>query len=678
MAESDVPVAERIESLRALVRKHQVLYYEKNTSEISDAEFDALFRELQRLEQLHPELRTADSPTGRVGGKASPMFEPVKHLRLMPSLKNAMDQDEAIGFIRSTLAKIGAPEVKFFREPKYDGLSLSIRYQFGKLAIAATRGDGQVGESVLQNVETMASIPKFIHAVKDIAEIEVRGEVVMKLADFEEINKRRVAAGEEPFANPRNAAAGSLRNSDPNVTRSRPISFFAYGMDADALGASAPATQDEAITLLRKFGFEVSEETRVVPARELLSDFKRVEELRRSLPFEIDGVVYKVNDFSLQKILGWNSDTPRFAIAYKFPPEEAVTVMENIDVQVGRTGQLTPVARLKRVFVGGVWVTNATLHNIDEIERKNILIGDTVIVARAGDVIPAVMRSLPERRTGSESKFSMPCSCPSCGGPVSRMEGEAATMCTSGSACPAQKLGAIAHFVARDGMNMSGVGEKSIQALLDAGLVSRPSDLYRLTVNDVARVPGFARRSAELLVESVQKSEGAPLRNFLYALGMPNCGEGTSKHLAETFKTYDALKAATKEDLESIRDIGEITASAVYRYLHSPITGLEADRLALAARPAPYIPPVTTQSAVVGKTFVVTGTLSVDRSAIRKLIEEYGGLTSDNVSKKTDFLVAGEGAGSKLANAKALAIPILDEQQLRAMLSPKTGMAPKP
>ena len=672
-------IATKIASLREQIRHHNDRYYVDDAPEIPDAEYDVLFRELADLEKEYPQYLTKDSPTQRVGGKASSRFPEVRHLQPMLSLGNSMNQTEAATFLVGVSETLGvAPgEVKLCSEPKYDGLSCSIVYEFGKLKQGITRGDGEVGEDITPNLLTVSNVPHELPNMRKIPRFEVRGEVVMTKDDFAALNARQRAAGEKEFANPRNAAAGSLRNSDPNVTRSRPLKFFAYNIGACSLELALPTSQFLRIQYLQVQGFTASEDIKLLTASEVQSHFEKMSAVRASLPFEIDGVVFKIDDLLIQEQLGWNSRTPKWATAYKFPPEQAKTVVLAIDVQVGRTGAQTPVARVQPVRVGGVVVSNITLHNMDEVARKDIRVGDTVVVVRKGDVIPGILHVDKEKRPAGTQAYSLPSTCPSCGSPVVKPQDQAVACCTGGAICPAQRLGAIAHYATRPAMDIDGLAEAKIQALLDAKLISTTSDLYKLTVADVQKAEGFARRSAEILVRAVQGAKRPELRKFIFALGIPDTGEGTSKRLAAHYGSFDALLATTVEELESIADIGPITAASVHRYLNNPVTGTEARTLAEIVQPQAVKKVNTATASLAGKTFVVTGTLSVSREEIHALIEQNGGTTSGSVSKKTNYLVAGEKAGSKIAKATEMGVQVLTEQALRAMIASAPVAAPE-
>lgn len=657
----------QMQMLISRVQYHQHRYYVLDDPEISDAEFDQLFRSLQELEQNHPHLVQPDSPTQKVGGAAQESFAPVKHLFLMGSIDNAMDASEAKSFDSRVQERSGQSVVSYSVEPKYDGLSLSLVYAFGELSTAATRGDGSTGENVTANARVIPSIPTSIPALASVSRFEVRGEVMMLKSDFAALNKAQEAAGEKLFVNPRNAAAGALRQKDPAMTAKRPLHFYAYS----ALGEGEKSDQLEQLKWLKSNGFSVSDLACTVQGAQGIEDaFQRYSALRPSLDYEIDGVVFKVSSKELREKLGYNSRVPRWAIAYKFPPEEARTRVLGIDVQVGRTGKLTPVARLAPVFVGGVTVANVTLHNADEVARKDVRIGDTVVVSRRGDVIPAIERVVLEMRTDEVEVFQMPQTCPECGSPAHKDIDAADTRCTGGSICPAQQVSALVHFGSRLALDIEGLAEARVAALIESGLVSRPSDLYSLTVEAVAALgkAGFGQKSAENLIEELEKSKNPTLTRFIYALGIPGCGEGTAKRTARHFKSWEAFFLADESALLEVPDVGPFTTAAIRSFLDNPATRNEAAKLAQILNPQPEKVVESQDTQLAGKTFVVTGTLSVPRDQIKAMIEAAGGKVSGSVSKKTNYLVAGEEAGSKLENAQKLGVTVLDESQLRAML----------
>jgi DNA ligase (NAD+) len=559
--------------------------------------------------------------------------------------------------------------LEMFGEPKYDGLSCALVYEYGRLNVAATRGDGEVGEDVTANVLTIASVPHVLPAHSSTPRIEVRGEVMMTNAQFQALNERQLASGQKPFANPRNAAAGSLRQKDPKITAQRPLTFFAYGL-GHCEGVDLPLRQSERIEWLKGLGFEVSPLARPVRGFQVQQHYEHIEGLRNAslatLPFEIDGVVFKLDNIRDQEKLGWNSRTPRWAFAYKFPPQEMVTTLEAIDIQVGRTGVLTPVARLKPVHVGGVVVSNSTLHNLDEIERKDFRIGDQVLVARAGDVIPKVVRPLHDKRTGNEQRFSMPAHCPACGSVVMREADKAAYRCTGGLKCGPQRINSITHFASRLAMDIEGLAESRVEQLIDAGLVHRPSDLYTLNHHQLVRLDRMGDTSASNLLDAIEKSVGKELHRFIFSLSIPGVGTSTSKSLAQTFLRFETFAAATEGELLAIPDVGPETARSVLAFFADEGNREEAFKLFDHVKPKPA--ELKTDGPLVGLTFVITGTLSRDREAIKAEIEAAGGKVSGSVSSKTSVLVAGENAGSKLKKAEELGVAIWTEADLNAQI----------
>lgn len=664
----------RAEKLRAAVEHHSYRYYVLDQPEISDGAYDTLFRELVTLETAHPELRTADSPTQRVGGAPLKQFESVRHLRPMLSLDNSMNEQEAEEFMQKLGGLLGrSPEsLELFAEPKYDGVATSLIYRYGVLEQAVTRGDGEVGELITAQIRTVRNVPLRLTHLKLAAcpRIEVRGETMMAKADFLKVNDAQVLKGAKPFVNTRNAAAGSLRNLDPSVTASRRLKFFSYALgDCElAEGIVLPTSQADTIDMLRQAGFTVSELARkVTGVQELKETFRLIEGLRPTLPLDIDGVVFKANRFEDQEKAGWVSRTPRWATAYKFPAEEATTLLEGIDVQVGRTGKLTPVARLRTVFVGGVNVSNATLHNEDEVQRKGILIGDTVVVRRAGDVIPEVVSAVESLRPESATSFVMPQQCPVCGSATHREEGKADRYCTGGLKCAAQRLFAITHFCSRLALDIEGVGEGVANALIEAGLLKRPSDLWALSSESVASVEGFGKKSADKLVAAVHAARFKELNRFIYGLGIHGVGESTAKELAKYFKSWDNFKVATSQDLLKVPDLGPVTAEDIRAFFDNEDNALEAQTLANLVAPLDVKVDEAAQ-VLQGQTFVLTGTLSQDREVFKKRIEAAGGKVAGSVSKKTHYVVAGTEAGTKLDKARELNIPVLDEAGLEALL----------
>jgi len=661
-------VLEQIAQLRAEIEQHNHRYYVLDEPSIPDAEYDKLFRALQTLEAAHPELQSADSPTLRVGGTPLKSFREVQHSTPMLSLNNAFSEAEVRAFdarIRETLA---VEEVEYAVEPKFDGLAITLSYKDGLFVQGATRGDGSVGEDVTENLRTVRDIP--LRLREAVAELEVRGEVLMFDRDFELLNEAQRNKGEKEFVNPRNAAAGSLRQLDSRITAARRLSFFAYGVGR-CTGLDLPQEHHQQMVMLQRLGVAVAHQRRLVRGVSgLLEYYAEMGKLRATLPFAIDGVVYKVNDIVLQQQLGFVSRAPRFAIAHKFPAEEATTTLLDIEIQVGRTGALTPVARLAPVFVGGVTVTNATLHNEDEIRRKDVRIGDTVVVRRAGDVIPEVARVVLERRPVDAAEFLMPTACPVCGSHVAKAEDEAVRRCTGGLFCPAQRKQALLHFASRRAMNIDGLGDKLVEQLVDDNIVRTPADLYRLGLLAIINLQRMGEKSALNLLAAIEHSKQTTLARFIFALGIRNVGEETAKDLARYFGSLDAWLEADEAALLQVRDVGPVVASSILSFL------AETHNLEVIAQLRAC--GVTWQEQAIehrdelpfsGKTFVLTGTLvSMSRDQAKEKLEALGAKVSGSVSKKTDFVVAGAEAGSKLEKAQKLGISVWDETQLLAML----------
>lgn len=677
-----VPVreAERAAELRAEIERHNHAYYVLDSPSIPDAEYDKLFRELQGLEQQFPELLTADSPTQRVGAAPLKEFPPRRHGVPMLSLNNAFEPGEVEAFdqrVRDGLETIAA--IDYAVEPKFDGLAISLTYENGLFACGATRGDGTTGEEVTPNLRTLRCLPLRLAGSGWPALIEIRGEVLMFRQAFADLNSRQRERGEKEFVNPRNAAAGGLRQLDSRITASRPLSFFAYGVGAGA--EKLPfKTHAEVMDQLAAWGFPVAEERRVVQgAKGLLAYFAEIGEKRPGLPYDIDGVVYKVNKLAAQAQLGFVSRAPRFAIAHKFPAEEALTEVLGIDVQVGRTGAITPVARLKPVFVGGVTVTNATLHNEDEVRRKDVRVGDTVIVRRAGDVIPEVVAIVAEKRPSRDlfggeplhPPFAMPAVCPECGSAIAKGIDEAIARCTGGLYCPAQRKQALIHFAARRAMDIEGLGDKLVEQLVDAGLVHSPADLYGLTVDTLAGLDRMGEKSAQNLVAAIDHSRQTTLARFIFALGIRNVGEATARDLARHFGQLEALLAADGEALQQVSDVGPVVAASIAAFLAETHNREIIGRLRAAGVSWPEAEPAASGPRVFsGKTLVLTGTLpTLKRDDAKAMIEAAGGKVAGSVSKKTDFVVAGEEAGSKLEKALELGVPVIDEAELMKLLN---------
>jgi DNA ligase (NAD+) len=664
----------RVQALCEILENHNYRYYVLDQPSVSDAEYDGLFRELQAFEAQHPELLSPDSPTQRVGTTPSNAFAPVTHRAPMLSLNNAFADADVENFDRRAREGLDHATIAYAVEPKFDGLAISMTYENGALVRGATRGDGYTGEDVTANLRTIAAIPLRLHrnrgAIPSL--IEVRGEVVMLKRDFEALNTSQASAGEKTFVNPRNAAAGALRQLDPKITASRRLHFFAYGIGAVEWGGSGePATHDALMRRLADWRFPVAAERDLVHGLEgLLGYYRSIGARRPALPFEIDGVVYKVNDLAQQASLGYVSRAPRFAIAHKFPAEEMITKVLDIDVQVGRTGVLTPVARLKPVFVGGVTVTNATLHNEDEIRRKDVRIGDTVVVRRAGDVIPEVVRVLAEKRSGSEREFVMSAKCPVCGSHVERLEDEAASRCTGGLVCGAQRKQSLLHFASRRAMDIEGLGEKMVDQVVDGNLVRTPADLYKLGVMALANLERMAEKSAANLHAGIEKSKQTTLARFIYALGIRHVGETTAKDLAQHFGSLDPLMAADEATLLEVRDVGPVLAASIRQFFIEEHNRQVIDALRAAGVTWPEVERAArSPGRLAGLTFVLTGTLPTrSRDSAKELIEQYGGKVAGSVSKKTSYVVAGEETGSKLDRARELGVAVIDEAQLLEMI----------
>ncbi|MBZ2209371.1 NAD-dependent DNA ligase LigA [Massilia soli] len=665
------------------LNRHIFAYHVQDAPTIPDAEYDKLFHELQQLEAAHPEAVSVDSPTYRVGAAPIPEFKQVTHIVPMLSLNNGFTDEDVENFDRRVREGLGAVQAEYASELKFDGLAISLRYEDGVFVQAATRGDGATGEDVTTNIRTIRAIPLRLHGSAVPKVLEVRGEVLMYKADFAKLNARQREAGQKEFANPRNAAAGSLRQLDSRITAQRSLRFFAYGIGA-LEGVSMPDSHSKMLDWYHALGLPVCAERAVVPGFEgMLAFYRDIGKRRASLPYEIDGVVYKVNRVEDQQQLGFVSRAPRFALAHKFPAEEALTQVQDIEVQVGRTGAITPVARLVPVFVGGVNVMNATLHNEDEVRRKDIRIGDTVIVRRAGDVIPEVVAHVPERRPADAREFVMPASCPVCGSPIVKPEDEAIARCSGGwTHCSAQRKGGLMHFVSRRAIDVEGMGDQLIEQLVDKGAVKTAADLYRLDMDRLCALDRMAAKSAQNVLDALEKSKKTTLARFIYALGIRHVGESTAKALAQHFGSIDALlHAATWENgiqLLDVADVGPVVARSIAEFLS------DDDNRALVAQLREAGMTWTegahsmtkSDSALAGKTFVLTGTLpTLSRDDAAALIEAAGGKVSGSVSKKTSYVVAGADAGSKLAKAQELGITLLDESALLALLETVNGAA---
>lgn len=662
------PEAEqRHKQLAEALRHHDYLYYVADAPKLSDGAYDALRRELEELERAHPELQTPDSPTQRVGSPIQTSFAPVTHALPMLSLANVFDESEFRDF-DARLRKMIGDRPGFLCEPKLDGLAMSLRYEAGVLVQGATRGDGATGEDVTPNVRTIRNIPLRLQDENPPEWIEVRGEVVMTHAQFADLNRRCEAEGRQSFANPRNAAAGSLRQIDAAVTARRPLQFYAYGFG----GASAPLVQSQEQLLARckQWGFAVADQIQPAANIEACIDiYHALQQQRARLPYDIDGLVIKVNDFSQREVAGSVARAPRWAIAWKFAAEQASTVLEAVDWQVGRTGALTPVARLRPVKVGGVIVSNATLHNIDEIRRKDVRIGDTVIVQRAGDVIPEVVKPQPDLRPADSIAVEEPTCCPACGGDVKRAAEEAAIRCVAGVHCPAQRMQGLVHFVSRKAMDIDGLGDKLIEIFIEQGWVCTPADLYTLDPAQIAALERMGEKSSQNLMQALESSKATTLPRFLFALGIREVGEVTAQRLAGTLHTLEAIAEASVEQLEQVPDVGPVVASHIHRYfrdennvqLIARLRGLGVHWPVAQGR-------ARVDSPVKDKTIVLTGTLAaMARDEAKEKLQALGAKITGSVSAKTDIVIAGEKAGSKLKKAEQLNITVWDEAAMLAL-----------
>jgi len=663
-------------ALRQEIERHNHAYYVLDQPTIPDAEYDRLFRELQALEAAHPQLISPDSPTQRVGGKPLPGFAPVRHVVPMLSIRTETDTEPsgARAFDARVRRELGLsesePAIEYAAELKFDGLAINLRYENGVLTQAATRGDGETGEDVTQNIRTVRRIPLRLQGNAPPV-LEVRGEVFMSRPDFERYNEKQRALGHATLVNPRNGAAGSIRQLDPALAARRPLSFFAYGL-GETVGWTLPATHRTVLDALAAFGLPVCEHRAVVSGVDGLIAFHvRIAELRDRLSFDIDGVVYKVNALALQQQLGFVNREPRWAVAHKYPAEEALTTVEAIEVQVGRTGAITPVARLAPVFVGGVTVTNATLHNESELRRKDVRVGDTVIVRRAGDVIPEVVGVVLEKRRPASADFQMPTACPVCGSAIERPEDEVIARCSGGLFCPAQRKQALLHFASRRAIDIEGLGDKLVEQLVDNAIVKTPADLYKLGLPALLNLERMAEKSAANILVAIEKSKTTTLSRFIFSLGIRNVGEATAKDLARHFGNLDALMAADIDRLQQVPDVGPVVAASIARFFAEPHNSEVIEQLRAAGVTWPEGESLATvTSSIAGKTFVLTGTLpTLTRDEAKDMIEALGGKVAGSVSKKTDYVVAGTEAGSKLDKAQQLGVNILDEVQFRELVT---------
>ncbi|MBT8542441.1 NAD-dependent DNA ligase LigA [Polynucleobacter paneuropaeus] len=662
-------LADRYAFLQKELARLEHAYYVLDAPLLPDIEYDRLYRELLEIEAAHPEWITSESLSQRVGGAALKEFDSVEHVVPMLSLNNAFEDAELIAFDRRCREGLNVKQVDYAGELKFDGLAISLRYENGSLVRAGTRGDGASGEDVTANIKTVRAIPLRLLGKNIPAVLEVRGEVFMYLEDFLKMNQLAAAQGEKEFANPRNAAAGSLRQLDSKITAKRPLSFFAYGLGALEPQGWLPATHEELLNRYVDLGLPVCTERKVLKSVEdMLAFYHEIEAKRDSLPYDIDGIVYKVNSIAEQNTLGFVSRAPRFALAHKFPAQEALTTVLGIDVQVGRTGAITPVARLAPVEVGGVTVTNATLHNEDEVKRKDVRIGDTVTVRRAGDVIPEVVSVIKERRPKSATEFVMPSRCPVCDSHIERLADEAVARCSGGLFCGAQRKQALIHFAHRRALDIEGLGEKIVDQLVDQNLVRTPADLYRLGFAALANLERMGEKSADNLIQAINQSRNTTLARFIFALGIRHVGETTAKDLANHYQSMHALMDASLEDFLTVQDVGPVVADSIVSFMEEAHNREVIEQL-LASGMQLSVEKKVISAAVVGKTFVLTGTFpSLSRDQAKDLLEKAGAKVAGSVSKKTDYVVAGTDAGSKLSKAEELGITVIDEQTMLDLL----------
>ena len=667
--------ASRAAELRELLDRYNYRYHALDDPEVPDAEYDRLMVELRGIETEYPQLLTKDSPTQRVGAAPVAAFGAIRHRVAMLSLDNAFSEEEVRDFDRRIRERLESEKsIRYSAEPKLDGLAFSALYENGSFVQGATRGDGETGEDITQNLRTIKALPlKLRDATHAPRMLEVRGEVFMPLAGFERFNREAVSRGEKPYVNPRNAAAGSLRQLDARMTAARPLDMFIYGVGY-VEGGKLPTHHSELLQRLRHWGFKICPQSKVVESVDGCLEFYRdIGAARAKLSYQIDGVVYKVDDIELQRQLGFVSRAPRWAIAHKFPAEEALTTVRDIEFQVGRTGALTPVARLEPVFVGGVTVSNATLHNMDELTRKDVRVGDTVVIRRAGDVIPEVARVVPERREGKKVAplIKLPKECPICGSPVVREEDQAVARCTGGRVCPAQRRGEIEHFASRRAMDIQGLGDKLVDQLVEKDWVKTPADLFDLTVEQLADLERMAEKSAQKLHAAIAAAKHTSLPRFLYALGIRDVGEATALALAQHFGDVRALGEASAEEIQQVPDVGPVVGGNVAAYFATPQNRAVVERLLASGITWPALNKRNATAEFEGKTFVLTGSLeSMTRDDAQDAITLRGGKVSGSVSKKTHFVVAGSEAGSKLKKAEELGVTVLDEKAFLKLLKP--------
>lgn len=673
---SEQLAADRIDQLIDLINQYNYQYYVLDQPSVPDAEYDRLMRELIALEQQYPQLKRLDSPSQKVGGEALINFSQVKHEIPMLSLDNVFSQDEWHAFVKRIEERLGTTDFNFCAEPKLDGLAVSLRYEQGILVQAATRGDGSVGENITENIRTIKSIPLKLlgNDYPDI--LEVRGEVFMPKASFERLNAQALKKGEKPFANPRNAAAGSLRQLDSKITAQRQLAFYVYGLGLVNDESWLESSHFKRLEQLKTLGLPMCPEVKLLAHSSLdncqpcLNFYQDILAKREQLSYEIDGTVFKVDDIKQQEKLGFVARAPRWAIAYKFPAQEELTLLEDVEFQVGRTGAITPVARLQPVFVGGVTVSNATLHNQDEIERLGLKIGDTVVIRRAGDVIPQIVSVVIERRPDNAKDIVFPQQCPVCQSPVAKAEGEAVLRCTAGLYCPAQRKEAIKHFASRKAHNIEGLGDKLVEQLVDEGLINTPADLFKLSEIDISTMERMGQKSAQNLLKALEKAKQTSLAKFIYALGIREVGEATANNLANHFLTLEALKKADESALQQVDDVGEVVAKNIVNFFKEAHNIAVVNELEAIMSWPDITPKSKDEQPLAGKVFVLTGTLNqMSRSEAKAALQALGAKVSGSVSAKTNYVVAGEKAGSKLTKAQDLGIEILSEDELLTLLA---------
>ena len=656
-------IKEEVERLRRELRHHNYLYYVKNQPVISDREYDKLFKRLQELEEEYPQLKSPDSPTARVGAPPQDRFKKVKHIKKMLSLQGVQNDKEVEDFDRRCKERLNVERLDYMCEPKLDGLSVELRYERGRFVQGATRGDGLEGEDITENLKTIGSIPLRLQK-EDIDHLVVRGEIIMLIKDFQDLNKRHTEEGKQTFANPRNAAAGSVRQLDPKITAQRKLEAFIYEI-MDISGRKV-ATQRDALELLSEYGFKVNPEIKYCKdIKEAIEYHDKMEKKRESLDYEIDGIVIKVNNLDYYERLGTRTTDPRWALAFKFEPRKEKTIIEDIVVQVGRTGILTPVALLKPVEVGGVTVSRATLHNMDEIKRKDVRIKDKVRIQRAGDVIPQVASVDKKARTGKEKEFRMPARCPSCGSPV--IKEEVYYLCSGGISCPAQIKESIKHFASKEAMDIEFLSDKTVELFYEQGLISSVSDIYKLKREDIMKLPGWREKSTQNLINAIERSKDTTLSRFIYALGIRHVGRHLADVLAENFKDINGLKKAKKEDLEEIREVGPKVAESIYKFFHNR---KNLDIIEKLIKNGVRIKRQVAAGKLRGLTFLFSGSLdSYSRSEAKRLVESEGGDVASAVSDRVDYLVIGKDPGSKLAKAKEKGIRIINEEEFKRLLA---------